>query len=104
MQPEQLEVDEKLLRSVAASVEGTASTLQAGVTAAGSGLAPAPQPGSAAADAARTVEKVWLAELGRVQRDVDAFADNLLEVAKGYQATDQASADGVRRAGNGASR
>jgi uncharacterized protein YukE len=101
MQPE-LDVDERLLQSVAKSVDDAAATLQTTVQAAGSGLAP--PPGSAAAAAARTVEQRWLADLGRLQRETEAFAADLVVSAKSYQATDRLSAADLRAAGNGAPR
>jgi uncharacterized protein YukE len=97
------DVDERLLQNVAKSVDDAAATLQTAVQAAGSGLAPPPGSGAAAA-AAKTVEQRWLADLGRLQRETEAFAADLVVSAKDYQATDQLSAAGLRAAGNGAPR
>ncbi|MFI5496159.1 type VII secretion target [Actinoplanes sp. NPDC051859] len=98
MQPE-LEVDARLLHSIAAKVEEAATALRLAEQAAGSGLAPPPQPGSAAAAAAQSVAQSWSTDLRQLHRELDALAVNLTGAAKDYQATDQAGARALRDAG-----
>ncbi|ABP56809.1 WXG100 family type VII secretion target [Salinispora tropica] len=89
-------VDVEALQSIGAKVAAAAGTLRESVPAAGAGLAP-PRSGSAAAVAAQTAEKVWLAELRRLAERVDGFGADLTASAQDYLATDEANADGLRR-------
>ena len=99
MQPGGLEVDVGQLRGIGARVAEAATTLRSAVKTAGSGLAPAPQPGSAAATAAQAAEKAWHADLQRLTGQVDDYGKSLIAAAQSYQATDEATAHRLRRSG-----
>ncbi|WP_423244635.1 hypothetical protein [Actinoplanes campanulatus] len=92
------------LRVMGSDVIGAAATLRKTVKAAGSGLAPAAQPGSAAGAAAQAAEKAWSADLDRLTAQVDQFGRKMTNAAETYQVMDQAGADELRAAGNGAPR
>jgi hypothetical protein len=99
MQAGLLGVDVEALRDTGAEVTAAAGVLRDAVTAAGPGLVPDGQPGSAAAVAAQTAEKAWLADLRRFTDQLTAFGASLTQAARDYQATDQAGADQLRRGG-----
>ncbi|GLY02371.1 MULTISPECIES: type VII secretion target [Actinoplanes] len=98
----ELDLDEKLLRSIAAGVADAAGTLQSGVKAAGTGLAPSSQTGSAAFTAVQAAERTWLTELGSLQSEIGGFSVSLKAAADEYSATDHDNADDLRNAANGA--
>jgi hypothetical protein len=100
MQPGQLEVDMVALRVMGSDVADAAVTLRKGVKAAGPGLAPAGQPGSAAGVAARAAEIAWVANLDRLTARVDRLGRQMTGAADSYQVTDQAGADRLRRSGS----
>ncbi|GAA2712532.1 type VII secretion target [Actinoplanes palleronii] len=100
----QLRVDVEALHGAGQDVTAAAATLRATLTTAGSGLAPAPRPDSTAAAAAQKAEKAWLADLRRLAGQVDEYGRSLTAAATTYRATDQASADGLRGSGPGATR
>ncbi|GLW32522.1 type VII secretion target [Actinoplanes regularis] len=104
MHPSGLEVDVEALRGVGRDVAEAAATLREAMKAAGSGLAPAPRPGSAAGAAAQKAEKAWLADLRRLTGQADEYGRSLTTAAQTYRATDQAGADELRRSGSGADR
>ncbi|MEU8656580.1 type VII secretion target [Actinoplanes philippinensis] len=100
MQPGRLGVDVVALRTLGSDVAGAAATLRECVTASGSGLAPAAQPGSAAGTAAQAAEKAWSASLERITARVQQLGRKMTEAADTYQVTDQAGADELRRSGS----
>ncbi|GAA0479679.1 hypothetical protein Aca07nite_87430 [Actinoplanes capillaceus] len=104
MQPGNLEVDVEVLRGVGKSVADVATTLRETVKGAGTGLAPAAQPGSAAGIAAQEAREVWLAALQGLSGRVEEYGRGLTTAALDYRATDQANADGLRRSGAGTGR
>ncbi|MEV4640397.1 type VII secretion target [Actinoplanes sp. NPDC049548] len=104
MQPGGFEVDVEALRGIGRNVVRVAETLREAVKAAGSGLAPAGQSGSAAAAAAQAAEKVWLADLRRLTAQVEECGKSLVTAAHDYRGTDEANAHGVRRSGAGLGR
>jgi hypothetical protein len=81
-------------------VADAAVTLRRGIKAAGSGLAPSGQPGSAAGVAARTAETAWVASMDRITARVDRLGRKMAGAADSYQVTDQAGADELRRSGS----
>jgi uncharacterized protein YukE len=101
MQPGQLGVDAVALRVMGVDVTGAAATLRGAVRAAGSGLAPAAQPGCTASAAAQAAEKVWAADLERLAVRLDQLGRRMTEAAETYRATDQAGADELHRIGPG---
>ncbi|MEU8655650.1 type VII secretion target [Actinoplanes philippinensis] len=100
MQPGQLGVDVVALHVMGADVADAAATLRGAVKVAGPGLAPADQPGSAAAAAARAAETAWSANLDRLTARVERLGRKMTTAADSYRATDQAGADELRRAGS----
>ena len=104
MQPGNLEVDVELLRGVGRQVGDVAATLRAAVQGAGTGLAPASRPGSAAGAAAQQAQEVWRAALQGLAGRVEEYGRSLTASAQEYHATDEASANGLRRSGAGAGR
>ena len=104
MQPGNSEVDVEVLRGVGKNVADLATTLRETVRGAGSGLAPAPRPGSAAATAAQEAQQVWLAALQGLCGRVEEYGTSLTTSAQDYRATDRANADGLRRSGAGMGR
>ncbi|MEV4276452.1 type VII secretion target [Actinoplanes xinjiangensis] len=104
MQPGGLEVDVEVLRGVGRNVADVAATLRETVKGAGTGLTPAAGAASAAGTAAREAGTVWLAALQGLAGRVEEYGRSLTTAAQDYQATDQASADGLRRSGAGAGR
>ncbi len=99
-----LEVDVEALQGAGHDVADAATTLRETVKSAGSGLAPAPRPGSTAVAAAQKAEKAWLADLQRLAGQVDDYGRTLTTASKDYRSTDQASADELRRGGSGVGR
>ena len=104
MQPGGFEVDVDGLRGIGGKVAQAAATLRETVKTAGAGLAPAPQPGSAATAAAQAAEQVWTAGLQRLAGQVDDYSKSLVTAAQEYQATDEANAQKLGRTGAGAKR
>ncbi|MEU4164800.1 type VII secretion target [Actinoplanes sp. NPDC026670] len=104
MQPGNLEVDVEVLRGVGRSIADVAATLRENVTAAGSGLAPAARPGSAAGAAAQEAQQVWMAAMQGLSGRVEEYGNSLTTAAQNYRATDEANADGLRRSGAGTGR
>ncbi|MBO3742445.1 type VII secretion target [Actinoplanes flavus] len=100
MQPDLLRVDVAALRTMGTDVTGAAATLRATVEAAGPGLAPAAQPGSAAGTATQAAEKAWVTDLNRLTAQVDQLGRRMTKAADSYRAADQAGADDLRRGGS----
>ncbi|GIE79327.1 hypothetical protein Aph02nite_52770 [Actinoplanes philippinensis] len=96
MQPSQLGVDVVALRIMGSDVAAAAVTLRQAVKAAGAGLAPAGQPGSAAGTAARAAETAWMATMDRITARVDRLGRKMTGAADSYQGADQAGADEFR--------
>jgi hypothetical protein len=98
------EVDVNGLRGIGGKVADAAATLRETVNAAGAGLAPAPQPGSAATAAAQAAEQVWTAGLQRLTGQLDDYSKSLVTAAQEYAAADEANAQKLRHSGAGANR
>lgn len=94
--PRGLQVDAEALLRVGQDVAEAAATLRNTMKTAASGLAPTPQPGSAAAAAAQRAEAAWLAELRRITGQVAGYSEALSSAAGRYRATDQANAGELR--------
>ncbi|NIL57578.1 type VII secretion target [Salinispora arenicola] len=104
MHPSQFVVDVDALESIGAKVAEAAGTLRESVKAAGAGLAPPPQAGSAATAAAKAAERAWLADLHRLTEQVDGYGAKLTASAHTYLLSDQANAERLRRSGAAAPR
>lgn len=104
MRPMVLQVDVEALHGAGQDVGEAAATLTATVKTAGSGLAPAPRPGSTAAATAQKAETAWLADMRRLTGQLGEFGRSLTTAARKYRSTDQAGADDLRGGGPGAVR
>ncbi len=99
MQPGDFEVDINGLRGIGGKVGNAAATLRETVRVAGTGLAPAGQPGSAAATAAKAAEQVWTAGLKKLTEQIDDYSASLVTSAQEYEAADAANARKLREGG-----
>ncbi|SDS51050.1 type VII secretion target [Actinoplanes derwentensis] len=100
MQPGQLGVDVVALRVMGSDLAGAAVTLLEAMKAAGTGLAPAAQPGSSAGTAAQAAEAAWSASLDRLTGRVERLGRTMTDAADSYQVTDRAGADELRHSGS----